>query len=74
MKVTLDQQYNIGEKPTVVILYTYFSRHAGTSSKTKTKDKVSSLLFKEKIRKGIFNSKDMKDLKITNYDRESDFD
>ena len=27
--VTLGQQYNIGEKPTV-ILYTYINRHAGT--------------------------------------------
>ena len=26
---TLGQQYNIGEKPTV-ILYTYINRHAGT--------------------------------------------
>ena len=29
MVVTLGQQYNIGEKPTV-ILYTYINRHAGT--------------------------------------------
>ena len=28
MKVTLGQQYNVGEKPTV-ILYTYINRHAG---------------------------------------------
>ena len=27
--VTLGQQYNIGEKPTVT-LYTYINRHAGT--------------------------------------------
>ena len=33
MVVTLDQQYNIGEKPTV-ILYTYINRHAGTPNKT----------------------------------------
>ena len=32
MVVTLDQQYNIGEKPTV-ILYTYIDRHAGTPEK-----------------------------------------
>ena len=30
--VTLGQQYNVGEKPTVV-LYTYINRHAGTSEK-----------------------------------------
>ena len=39
MVVTLDQLYNIGEKPTV-ILYTYINRHAGrdtrkTAKKTK---------------------------------------
>ena len=39
MTVTLGQQYNIGEKPTV-ILYTYINRHAGTPEK--------QLLFKEK--------------------------
>ena len=32
MVVTLGQQYNIGEKPTV-ILYTYINRHAGTPTK-----------------------------------------
>ena len=30
MVVTLGQQYNVEEKPTVVILYTYINRHAGT--------------------------------------------
>ena len=29
MVVTLGQQYNVGEKPTV-ILYTFINRHAGT--------------------------------------------
>ena len=29
MVVTLGQQYNVGEKPTV-ILYSYIDRHAGT--------------------------------------------
>ena len=29
MVITLGQQYNVGEKPTV-ILYTYITRHAGT--------------------------------------------
>ena len=32
MVVTLGQQYNIGEKPTV-ILYSYINRHAGTPDK-----------------------------------------
>ena len=32
MEITLGQQYNIGEKPTV-ILYTYINRHAGTPEK-----------------------------------------
>ena len=34
MVVTLGQQYNVGEKPTV-ILYTYINRHAGTPNITK---------------------------------------
>ena len=33
MVVTLGQQYNIGEKPTVT-LYTYIYRHAGIQKKT----------------------------------------
>ena len=32
MVVTLGQQYNVEEKPTV-ILYTYINRHAGTPNK-----------------------------------------
>ena len=36
MVVTLGQQYNIGEKPTV-ILYTYINRHAGTPEKQRDK-------------------------------------
>ena len=32
MVVTLDQQYDAGEKPTV-ILYAYINRHAGTHKK-----------------------------------------
>ena len=32
MQITLGQQYNVGEKPTV-ILYTYINRHAGTPEK-----------------------------------------
>ena len=42
MKITLGQQYNVGEKPTV-ILYTYINRHAGTPEKTvKTKQRQCS--------------------------------
>ena len=33
MQITLGQQYNVGEKPTV-ILYIYINRHAGTPEKT----------------------------------------
>ena len=36
MVVTLGQQYNVGEKPTVV-LYSYINRHAGPPNKTKQK-------------------------------------
>ena len=32
MQITLGQQYNVGEKPTV-ILYIYINRHAGTPEK-----------------------------------------
>ena len=40
MVVTLGQQYNVEEKPTV-ILYTYINRHAGTPDK-KQKEKQCS--------------------------------
>ena len=36
MQITLGQQYNIGEKPTV-ILYIYINRHAGTPENIKNK-------------------------------------
>ena len=36
MVVTLGQQYNIEEKPTV-ILYTYINRHAGTPENSEDK-------------------------------------
>ena len=42
MVVTLGQQYNIGEKPTV-ILYTYINRHAGTA-KNKIKNSTSNMV------------------------------
>ena len=42
MEITLGQQYDVGEKPTV-ILYTYIDRHAGTPEKTvKTKQRQCS--------------------------------
>ena len=41
MVVTSDQQYNIGEKPTL-ILYTYINRHAGTPEKQRTHNSTSS--------------------------------
>ena len=42
MEITLGQQYNVGEKPTV-ILYIYINRHAGTPEKTvKTNNKKCS--------------------------------
>ena len=41
MVVTLGQQYNIGEKPTV-ILYSYINRHAGTPDKQRRQNSPSS--------------------------------
>ena len=42
MEISLGQQYNVGEKPTV-ILYTSINRHAGTPEKTvKTKQRQCS--------------------------------
>ena len=41
MVVTLGQQYNIGEKPTV-ILYTYINRHVGTPEKQQRQNSTSS--------------------------------
>ena len=44
MVVTLDQQYNIGEKPTV-ILYTNINRHAGTTPEnSEKKQKTKKML------------------------------
>ena len=42
MVITLGQQYNVGEKPTV-ILYTYINRHAGTPTKGKTNHTSSNI-------------------------------
>ena len=41
MVVTLGQQYNIGEKPTV-ILYTYINRNAGTPEKQRKQKHCST--------------------------------
>ena len=41
MVVTFGQQYNIGEKPTV-ILYSYINRHAGTPDKQRRQNSTSS--------------------------------
>ena len=41
MVVTLGQQYNIGEKPTV-ILHTYINRHAGTPEKQRKQKHCST--------------------------------
>ena len=43
MVVTLGQQYNIGEKPTV-ILYTYINRHAGTPEKQRKNKKQKNTI------------------------------
>ena len=43
MVVTLGQQYNIEEKPTV-ILYTYINRHAGTQEKQRKTQKQNITL------------------------------
>ena len=40
MALSLGQQYNVGEKP-IVVLYTYINRHAGTPNKRKIKDTMS---------------------------------
>ena len=41
MVVTLGQQYNIGENPTV-ILYSYINRHARTPEKQRRQNSTSS--------------------------------
>ena len=41
MVVTLGQQYNVGEKP-IVVLYTYINHHAGTTDKNKAEVMYSS--------------------------------
>ena len=41
MVVTLGQQYNVGDKPNV-ILHTYINHHVGTPSRTETKDTMSA--------------------------------
>ena len=41
MVITLGQQYNVGEKPTV-ILYTYINQHSGTPTKGRQTDTSSN--------------------------------
>ena len=41
MQITLGQQYNVGEKPTV-ILYIYINRHVGTPENIKNKRQCST--------------------------------
>ena len=45
MQITLGRQYNVGEKPTV-ILYIYINRHAGTPNKTLTIKHSSNIHYK----------------------------
>ena len=47
MVVTLGQQYNTGEKPTVM-LYTTVNRHVGTPDKNRTKT-VFNLVVHDKV-------------------------
>ena len=42
MVVTLGLQYNIEEKPTVILYTYYINRHAGTPDKNKTKQNIFS--------------------------------
>ena len=42
MEITLGQQHNVGEKPTVIILYTYINRHAGTPKKQRKQKHCST--------------------------------
>ena len=39
MQITSSQQYNVGEKPTV-ILYIYINRHVGTPEKHQKQDSI----------------------------------
>ena len=39
MVVTLGQQYSVGEKPTVILLYIYTNRHAETPNKKQKQNK-----------------------------------
>ena len=48
MVVTLGQQYDVGEKP-VVVLYTYINRHAGTPKKQQKQKQCSTCIIKHGI-------------------------
>ena len=52
MVVTLGEQYNIGEKPTV-ILYTYINHHTESSSITKQKTLYCVLSFVLDVSDGL---------------------
>ena len=49
MVVTLGQQYNVGEKPTVMLYTSCIIRHAGTPDKNKTKTVVVHTVIKKVI-------------------------
>ena len=42
MQITLGQQYNVGEKPTVILYTYYINRHAGTQKNSEDKIVQSS--------------------------------
>ena len=54
MEITLSQQYNVGEKPTV-ILYIYINRHAGTPEKhqKQNRDNVVHITHGSSLKKNI---------------------
>ena len=61
MVVTLGQQFNIGEKPTV-ILYNYINRHAGTPEKQRKniyqvyiKQSSNNILLHRLLRRSRYN-------------------
>ena len=46
MIVTLGQEYNVGEKPTVIKLHTYINRHAGIPNKKQKQNKTMEYIIK----------------------------
>ena len=50
MEMTLGQQYNIGEKPTVILYTSNINRHAASPDKDKTKCKyyvISTIIYSD---------------------------